>query len=248
MSQQVVLTGMVIYSAPSGEYDKRVVILTKERGKITAFARGARRPGSSLLAATNTFAFGEFELFEGRNAYSLTKAVIQNHFLNLVNSFEAPFYGYYFMEIADYYTRENNDEKMMLKLLYQSFRALEKENIDNRLIKIIFELKALTINGEYPQMFQCVGCEENKTDYWFSMKACGVLCEECKKRADDAFKITESTVYTMQYIITSSIEKLFTFKVSDQVLMELNYIMKKYMRAYIDKEFKSLPILENIIG
>ncbi|OYP51813.1 DNA repair protein RecO [Lachnotalea glycerini] len=174
-------------------------------------------------------------------------ASIQNYFLELVNSFEGAYYGFYFMEFADYYTRENNDELMMLKLLYQSLRALTKENIPNELIRCIFELKAMTVNGEYPQVFQCQNCGKEENLKFFSPTLSGVVCKDCVKQEYLTIKISDSTLYTMQFIITSPIEKLYTFNVSEQVLKELKLIMKKYMKMYIDKEFKSLPILESII-
>lgn len=151
MREALRLTGMVIRSAPSGETDRRLVILTKERGKITAFARGARRPGSLLLAAGRPFVFGQFTLYEGRDAYSLQSAEISNYFEELSLDVEGLCYGSYFLELTDYYTRENLDGASMLKLLYQSVRALLNAAIPDDLIRRIYELKAMTLNGEYTE-------------------------------------------------------------------------------------------------
>ena len=168
MGQNLVLTGMVLSVIPIGDYDKRITLLSKERGKITAFARGARRPNSQLLAATNPFAFGQFELYEGRSTYNLVKAEITNYFRELTMDLEG-----------------------------------------------------------------------------FSAKYAGTLCSECKNE-ENVIRLDESTLYTMQYIITSSIEKLYTFQVSEAVLQTLERILKSYLAIYVDRKFKSLKVLEEI--
>lgn len=206
---------MVLKAEPIGEYDRRVVILTKEKGKISAFARGARKQTSRLLAATNPFSFGTFRLYAGRSSYNLTEADISNYFEELRTDFEGAYYGMYFLEVMDYYTRENNEDKEMLKLLYQSLRALMHEKLSNRLIRYIFEIKAMVLSGEFP------GMPENG-DY------------------------EESTRYAVHYIMSSSVEKLYTFTVSDTVLKQLAQIADNYRKRYMDREFKSLEILESL--
>ena len=212
MQDLVNITAIVLSATPVGEYDKRVVLLTKERGKITAFAKGARRQTSKLMAATNLFAFGEFTLYPGRNAYTMTDAKIQNYFEELRLDYEGAYYGMFFLEVCDYYTRENNDEKEMLKLLYQSLKALSVKSLHRKLVQCIFEMKALVINGEFPGM---------PTDG----------------------KWQESTEFAINYIMSSTIEKLYTFTVSNSVLEELVWISERYRIRYIDREFKSLEML-----
>lgn len=246
MRDAVTLTGIVLSSAPAGEYDKRIVVLTKERGKITAFARGARRPNSALLASTGVFSFGTFLLYEGRDAYSLVQANITNYFSELMSDFCGAYYGMYFCEMADYYTKEGSGELAVMKLLYQSLRALTAKSLDRELVRCIYELKMFVCAGEYPQMFACANCGSEENLMLFSMRHAGIVCGECRASAKDAFVLNSSTVYTMQYIISTPVEKLYTFTVSKEVLRELRMVMDRWRERYMEKKMKSLEILESV--
>lgn len=244
---QIVLTGMVLATMPVGEYDRRVVILTKEQGKISAFAKGSRRPNSPLVGAVNPFSFGTFTMYEGRSSYTIQSADISNYFAELRTDMEGAYYGFYFLEFADYYTKEFNDEREMLKLLYQTMRALINPHIPNRLIRYIFELKALTINGQGPQVFQCITCGNKDRPAVFSAAKGGLVCSECDGDVIDGIVLNNSTLYSMQYIESSSIEKLYTFTVTDKVMDELERVMGRLMEIYVNRRFKSLEILETLI-
>ena len=58
--------------------------------------------------------------------------------------------------------------------------------------------------------------------------------------------LNPSTVYTMQYIISMAVEKLYTFTVSSEVLAELRMVMDRWRERYLDKNMKSLEILESV--
>ena len=143
------VTGLVLSAAPVGEYDKRVVILTCERGKLHAFAKGARRPNSPLIGGIRPFCFGTFTLYEGRSSYTVKQLSITNYFEEVTSKVEYVYLGYYFLEFADYYSREFGDEFSTLKLLYQALRALSKESLDNRLVRLVYELRMMAMNGDF---------------------------------------------------------------------------------------------------
>lgn len=218
-SQTYTVTGMVLSAAPVGDYDKLVVLLTRERGKIRAFARGARRPGSALMAAANVFAFGEFQIYEGRTSYTMSQASIQNYFGELMTDFEGACYGQYFLEFADYYTRENADGSDFLKLAYQSLRALLVPSLPRKLVRYIYELKAMTYSGECPQTF------EQFSDW----------------------NLNPSTEYALQYVVAASVEKLYTFLLTEEVFAEFARVVTWLRKHYVEHRFKSLEILETCL-
>lgn len=215
MRDYITVCGMILETGPVNDYDRRLVILTKERGKITVFANGARRQGNKMMAATNPFCFGNFKLYEGKTAYNLIDAEILSYFEELRTDFEGAYLGMYFLELAGYYTRENNDELDMLKLLYQSVRAIVKPNINNELVRAVYEIKALCINGIFP------GIPNDKT-------------------------YLPGTIRTVDHIVNSKVESLFTFAVNNEILDELKQINSIYSTRFYDKEFKSLRLLENL--
>ena len=55
---------IVLKAEPIGEYDRRMVLLTKDHGKISAFAKGARRQTNKLMGSTDLFCFGLFDLID----------------------------------------------------------------------------------------------------------------------------------------------------------------------------------------
>lgn len=244
MTGSINVTGIVLSTIPIGDYDKRLTILTKERGKITAFAKGARKPNSALLACSQPFTFGEFTLYAGRTSYNVISVNVQNYFAELRDNIAFVYYGLYFCEFSDYMTREGNDEREIMKLLYVSLRALSNESIGVILVRYIFELKIISLGGEAPQVFECVKCGEKSDLHRFSTSLGGCLCHKCRQAASDTKAITTSTLYTMQYIVSSSVEKLYTFTVTDEVLRELKRMIDSYRNMYVDHKMKSLELLE----
>lgn len=149
MRETVSLNGVVLYAQPVGEYDKRLVILTGERGKITVFAHGVRRMKSPLIAAANPFVFASFSMYEGRDAYTLVRADVIEYFAELASMLPETFYGYYFLELASYYGREGMEARDAVNLIYVSLMALLRQKMDTRLIRRVFELRMLAVSGEF---------------------------------------------------------------------------------------------------
>ena len=150
MNDRIIVQAMVISSMPIGEYDRRLLLLTDELGKISAFIKGGRRIASPLLGAGRLFGFGRFELFAGRSSYSVKAAEIKEGFDFLSEDPEALCYASYFAELADYYGQEGSGDALLLKLLYMAVRSLKNPNLNRALLRYAFELKLIQIQGEAP--------------------------------------------------------------------------------------------------
>ena len=149
MRETVEVKGVVLAAYRQGELDKRLVVLTRERGKITVFANGVRKPNNPNMAAANPFVFAVFRLYEGRSAYTLVSADVVNYFTELAGRMPAVWYGFYFLDLASYYGREGEEAAGMVDLLYLTLRALMRGVVAEMHIRRVYELRIMVLNGEF---------------------------------------------------------------------------------------------------
>ena len=220
---ELTTTAMVLSVMPIGEYDRRIELLSSDLGRISAFAKGARRPGSALISVTRVFAFGTFTLYQGKTAYSLQSARISRYFDELTANMDDVYYGFYFLELAQYFTRENLKAEDELKLLYYSLRALSKDVPDNRLVKSIYELKMLVLEGLCPPL-----------DRLAAMPG----------KYSNPDTISPGCLRALDHVIRMPVENLYRFILTPEAEDEFSGIVKSLLRACTDREFKSEKMLE----
>ena len=243
MSERTVLHGCVLSSMPVGETDRRIVLLTREQGCISAFARGARRPNNPLSAATSPFTFGTFEGYQGRNSWTIVSASVSNYFTEMLTDLDTVYYGSYFAEIAEYYGQEGVDETERLNLMYVTLRALEKKNLSFEMIRRIYELRTLVINGEFPDFFHCVITGEKENLHYVSIKNRGAVSEAAREQVTDAEKVSDSVLYALQYVCSAPVTRLYAFTMKPEAERIFCDFLRRYRNRYKERKYHSEDFL-----
>ncbi len=160
--------GIIISTAPQGEYGRRVKILTDKLGKITAFAGGAAKVNSKLIGTLRPMTSARFRLAEGRGAYNIHGAEVMDAFDDLAFDFETSVYAMYVLEAGDYFSEEGMpeaDAKNLLNLMFMTMKALRDKKLYELLIAGIYELRLLVQQGEYTMMPPIVK-QAHTVDIW----------------------------------------------------------------------------------
>lgn len=248
MGDVIEVTGMVLMASPIKEYDKRIELLTKERGRISAFVQGARRLNSPLSASAIPFTFGIYQLYEGRNSYNVQSVQIKTYFDKMAQDFDGLCYASYFAEMAQFFTRENVEAPQELLLLYVTCKAITKGMISLPLVRSIYEMRLMQVEGEALELFRCLKCGREDAGREVYLSKGGILCSDCAAKIPQQHRekpviLSGDALYALQFILSAPLEKLYSFRVSGEVEQELASFMKQYLKRYLHHEFRSFIFL-----
>ena len=259
--------GLVLKETKVGEYDKRVTLLLKETGKVTAYSKGARKATSKFLTGTQLFSYSEYVLFSTNRFLSTSHIEIIDNFYNIRTDYDKLCYGTYFLELTDKVVLENLQVDDILYLLLRTLHILNRktpisrenspnqenqdEGINIKLICAVFNFKFLKLNGYEPILSNCFACQkeifhkdifqnETKDNYYFSSD--GLVCGKCKQK-NHYIEVSYSTVYSINYILSSSINDIYKFNLQEGYVDELYQASFLFLRSHLDVNLKSLDMM-----
>lgn len=129
-----------------GEADRLLTIYTRDFGKISALAKGIRRPTSRKSGHLEPGSWCKIFLAKGKNIDILTEVIVINAYG--INNFTQAKAAkvYHFLEIVDQLTVQNQKNLEVFDLLVKFLDTCEQEENFN-LTASVFKIKLLKILG-----------------------------------------------------------------------------------------------------
>lgn len=237
--------GIVIDEISTGEADKILTIFTKKYGVIKASVKGACRANNTNSACSQFLVYSDYILYKGKDMYKLNSGEIINPFYEIRNDIIKLTYASYSAELIKEIVRENISSFRILQLFLNTLFMLAKGEKSTELIIRSFELKLMTLAGYKPRVENCAKCGKHECNS-FNFEESGLLCSECSLNKIGSIEISPSTIKAIRYIIHSDMKQVFSFEVADIILKELKLINGIYIKQKLEKDFKSLKVLDTL--
>lgn len=237
--------GIVIKAVKYSESDLILTILSRKFGKISVYAKGARRVKSPMMSSTQPFALSMFSLTPTSGSFRLQRADLIKNYYKLSSVLDKYYYGSYFMEFCEKVLMENQTNIRLFDLLKDSLEILETTE-HYRLLRIIFELKALEYVGLKPEVLKCSNCGiiDLRASTMFNISEGGLVCPSCSNQAKSFMKLDPSTVRLIKYIYENDSKKSSEAKVSDILIAEARNLIDFYFKEHLGiLHLKSLDFL-----
>jgi DNA repair protein RecO (recombination protein O) len=145
--------GIILKRSNYGEADKLLTIFTKQYGKIRVMAKGVRKLSSRKAGSLELFNHSTIFLVKGKSLDLVTEAQNINLFRNWRKDLEKVSTAYYFCELVDKLTPDNQSHPAVFELLHQNFLKLEVLP-GSRLVREFEEKLLHELGFGVPEVFQ----------------------------------------------------------------------------------------------
>lgn len=237
-----------------------VTLFTRDFGKISALAKGARRPKGPFEAALDLLALCRVVfLHKSSDALDLlTEAKLERRFRAAARDLSRLYAGYYVAELLAELTDEKDPHPELFDAADEALKRLDGESpIATTLLKL--ELTALRLLGHLPSLEDCVGCGGVVTGTGrvaFGLIAGGVLCAKCRVGQRSVVSVSAAALEAMRQMaeVPSEVDQNPDSQVQGQqvepdrkVLGELRGLMNNYLAHHLGHKLRMHPYLSRVV-
>lgn len=233
---------IVLRTHKLGEADRIITLLTRERGKIRAVAKGVRRTKSKFGARLEPFSRVDLLVFEGKSLDIITQAESLNAYgQDLALDYSLWTAGQTMLETADRLTPEDSiSAEAQYLLLVGALRTLVTGEHASSLVLDAYLLRSLSMAGYSPTLNACVICGVAGTQPFFHVSTGGALCVE--HRVPGSIAPRPESFELMQALMSGDWEAADASVAKDR--NEVSGIVAAYVQWHLERGLRSLPLVD----
>jgi len=241
------LEAVVLRHNDWGEADRMLVLYTLELGKLSAIAKGVRKPRSRKAGHLEPFTRVNLLLARGREIPIITQAETVEAYLPLSEDLVRTTCAAYVVELIDRFSFEEGEHRALYHLLTDTLARLCQPN-DLDLVLRYYELRLLDLVGFRPQLFNCANCgnEIQPQDQYFSAALGGVLCPTCGSQIANARPISISALKYLRHFQRSNFAEAARASLSVSLHREIEAIMQYYLTFLLERNLNTPPFLRRL--
>ena len=237
---------VVLRTYKLGEADRIITLLSRQRGKIRAVAKGVRRTSSKFGARLEPFSHIDLQFAVGRTLDIVTQVESLDAFGEpLTGDYPAYTAGQVMLEAADRLVVEEGEPALQqYQLLVGALTALNRGTADGvrppTLILDSYLLRALAVAGYAPSFADCARCGLVGPHQAFFPGAGGVVCERC--RPPGAARPSPATLELLGALLEGRWTD--TRAVPPAVAREASGVTSAFAAWHLDRNLRSLAHVE----
>ena len=244
----MVTQALVLREVNYKESDKILTVLTRDNGKMTLSARGCRKKGSAIAAASQLLVWSEMTLYEYQGRWAVKEANTDRDFSGMRTDLEKLALSCYFAEMAELLTVEDVPAPELLSLLLNSLHALDKMDKPAALVKAAFEWKAMCLAGYEPILEACAICGEEPEQPRFNLTEGVLHCLPCREEVGEGISmpLTAAALSAMRHVAYGDPKRLFSFQLDEDSLRQMGDICEAYVLTQLERGFHTLDFYKRM--
>ncbi len=232
---EAIVTGSRRY----GEADRLLTLFTRDRGRIGAIAKSARKPKSSIRGASEPFVRAKFELAEGKSLAIVRSAEIIEPHLGLRENWARLQLAGHVAEIANKMSEEGVPDPDLYDLLARALDSIGKDEANGNSGVVRFKVGLLDHLGVFPDLSGCAKCGSSrvKGDVHLDQANHGFLCGDCAKEYQVYHPVQMSVLHCVHAIRTGADLE----ETASEILESADDLLTTLLQAFLQAGFKTAP-------